>query len=552
MTKEFSYQKRQEYIKQLVLEPQDLIIVGGGITGAGILLDATTRGMKAALFEMQDFSQGTSSRSTKLVHGGLRYLKQFEFALVKEVGHERAIVFENGPHVTKSEPMLLPIIKGGSIGLMGALFGMWLYDKLAGVKKNEQRRILHKVSVLAMEPSIRRTILKSGAYYFEYRTDDSRLTVEVIKKAVDRNANALNYCKVIGFLYTEGQISGVKVTDLLTGSSFDVHAKVVVNATGPWVDETDLLDSTSRKNKLLLSKGVHIVVDASRLPIGQAVYFDSGAGRMVFAIPREGKVYIGTTESEYKEGILNPRITKEERDYLLQSVNALFSDTNLVPQDVESGWAGLRPLIKQEGKKPGEISRKDETFVYASGLISIAGGKLTGYRKMAERIVNLVSEKLKKEYQLSFSACVTDKTPISGGNTGGGENFEAYVTKKINEVQLEGWHNWEIKRIVKRYGSNCDTIFSIAATVNASISTLSIGRIAELEYSIQQEMIVSPLDFFVRRTAAAYFNIQLVLEEKDAVFKYMQSRLGWNEMLSEKFRLELETELNYLTSIKNN
>ncbi|HWZ22813.1 MAG TPA: glycerol-3-phosphate dehydrogenase/oxidase, partial [Cytophagaceae bacterium] len=379
----------------------------------------------------------------------------------------------------------------------------------------------------------------------------SRLTVEVIKEAVERNANALNYCKVTGFLYKNGKISGVKVTDLLTDSTFEVHAKVVVNATGPWVDETDLLDSTSRKNKLLLSKGVHIVVDASRLPIGQAVYFDSGAGRMVFAIPREGKVYIGTTESEYKQEISNPRITKEERDYLLQSVNTIFSDTNLTPQDVESGWAGLRPLIKQEGKKPGEISRKDETFVYASGLISIAGGKLTGYRKMAERIIDLVSEKLKKDYTLSFSNCVTDKTPISGGNTGGGENFEAYVTTKLKEVKLQGWTESEVKRIVKRYGSNCDKIFSIAATVSASGFTLPISRIAELEYSIQQEMIVSPLDFFVRRTAAAYFNIQLVLEEKDAVFTYMKNRLGWNEMLSEKFKLELETELNYLTSIKN-
>jgi glycerol-3-phosphate dehydrogenase len=300
----------------------------------------------------------------------------------------------------------------------------------------------------------------------------------------------------------------------------------------------------------VLPEKIHIVVDASRLPIGQAVYFDSGAGRMVFAIPREGKVYIGTTESEYKQEILNPRITKEERDYLLQSVNAIFSDTNLVPEDVESGWAGLRPLIKQEGKKPGEISRKDETFVYTSGLISIAGGKLTGYRKMAERIVNLVSEKLKKEYQLSFSDCVTDKTPISGGNTGGEENFDNYVTNKMKEVHLQGWNEAEIKRIIKRYGSNCDKIFALAATVSNSGSILSISRIAELEYAIQQEMIVSPLDFFVRRTAAAYFNIQSMSEEKEAVFKYMQNRLGWDETLSEKFKSELETEFNYLTSIK--
>ncbi len=553
MTREFSYQRRQDYIKDLVADTQDLIVVGGGITGAGILLDATTRGMKASLFEMQDFSQGTSSRSTKLVHGGLRYLKQFEFSLVKEVGHERAIVFENGPHVTRSEPMLLPLVKGGSIGTLGALFGMWLYDKLAGVKTSERRRIIHKISVMAMEPSIREDILLSGAYYYEYRTDDSRLTVEIIKEAVERNANALNYCKVTGFLYTGTKISGVKVIDLLTGISFEVKSKMVVNATGPWVDENDSLDSTSRKNKLLLSKGVHIVVDASRLPIGQAMYFDAQGGRMVFAIPREGKVYIGTTETEYKtdQDISQPTITKEDRDYLLSSVNELFVDANLKPADVESGWAGLRPLIKQVGKKPGEISRKDETFVYDSGLISIAGGKLTGYRKMAERIVTMVSKTLQKEYNLSFVNCMTEKIPISGGLVGGGDNFESYKKDKINSTKIEGWNENDVERIVSRYGSNCEKIFLIASDIKSSSSGLSIVRLAELEYAIQFEMIVSPLDFFVRRTAMAYFNIHSVLAESEAVFLYMQKRLSWTNTLSERFKLDLEKEMKYLTGIKN-
>ncbi|HSZ26412.1 MAG TPA: glycerol-3-phosphate dehydrogenase/oxidase [Cytophagaceae bacterium] len=549
MTEEFSYLRREEYLNQLTSQNLDLIIVGGGITGAGILLDATTRGMKAALFEMQDFSQGTSSRSTKLVHGGLRYLKQFEFSLVKEVGRERAIVFENGPHVTKSEPMLLPIVKGGSIGPMGALFGMWLYDKLAGVKKKEQRRIIHKASVLAMEPFIKENILISGAYYYEYRTDDSRLTLEILKEAAERGANALNYCKVTGFLYTENKISGVKVTDLISGTVYEIHAKAVVNATGPWVDETDTLDGTSRKNKLLLSKGVHIVVDASRLPIGQAIYFDAGAGRMVFAIPRAGKVYLGTTESEYHQDISKPIITKNERDYLLTSVNALFSNVNLKPEDVESGWAGLRPLIKQEGKKPGEISRKDETFVYPSGLISIAGGKLTGYRKMGERVTDLIAKKLQKEYKLSFSNCMTHKTPISGGKAGGSEKFETYVQNKIKETTIPGWSKDDVKEIVLRYGTNCDKIFSIASHLSITETSLPSFRLAELEYSIRYEMTASPLDFFVRRTAFAYFNIQKVIEEKEGIVRYMQKRLGWDKLIEEKFRLELEAALEYLTGI---
>ena len=552
MTKEFSYQKRQAFISQLLADTQDLIIVGGGITGAGILLDATTRGMKAGLFEMQDFSQGTSSRSTKLVHGGLRYLKQFEFSLVREVGHERAIVYENGPHVTRSEPMLLPIIKGGSIGGLGALFGLWLYDLLAGVKKEERRKIIHKISVLAMEPSIKEDLLLSGAYYYEYRTDDSRLTLEIIKEAVALDAVALNYFKVTGYLYKDEKIVGVKVLDQLTGIDYEVKAKMVVNATGPWVDETDSLDATSRKNKLLLSKGVHIVVDGARFPIGQAMYFDAGAGRMVFAIPREGKVYIGTTETEYKtaDDIGKPEITKEDRDYLLGSINALFNDVNLLPEDVESGWAGLRPLIKQKGKKPGEISRKDETFVYTSGLMSIAGGKLTGYRKMAERIVNEVSLKLTKDYKLFFTNCVTDKTHISGGKVGGGDKFEAYINDKIETVKVNDFNKADIKRIVSKYGSNCELIFFIANNNLGTFPGLTKVRLAELEYAIQYEMIVSPLDFFVRRTGAAYFNIQSVIDESNAVFDYMKKRLNWTEAMEEKFKFDIDYEIKYLTGIK--
>jgi glycerol-3-phosphate dehydrogenase len=550
MTREFSYQSRQDYLVNLVQETQDLIVIGGGITGAGILLDATTRGMKAALFEMQDFSEGTSSRSTKLVHGGLRYLKQFEFSLVKEVGRERAIVFDNGPHVTKSEPMLLPIIKGGSIGPMGALFGMWLYDILAGVKENEKRRILNKISVQALEPFIREDLLKSGAYYYEYRTDDSRLTLEIIKEAVERKASALNYCKVTGLLHEGTKVSGVTITDLLTGTHYEVKARAVVNATGPWVDETDALDNTSRKNKLLLSKGVHVVVDASRFPIGQAMYFDAGAGRMVFAIPRRGKVYIGTTETEYKESIAKPLITKEDRDYLLNAVNSLFTEIHLTPEDVESGWAGLRPLIKQEGKKPGEISRKDETFVYPSGLISIAGGKLTGYRKMAERIVNLVSEKFAKESRQSYDPCVTDKTPISGGKVGGGEQFARYVEEKVKQTTLAGWTEQEIRNVVLRYGSNCDQVFSAASARIIPGHGLSAARLAELEYSIRYEMTISPLDFFVRRTSDVYFDIQSVIAQKDDILAYMEQRLNWSKTLSVKFKLDLEQEIEYLSGLK--
>jgi len=549
MSELFGYPQRLAFIKRLSSEVQDIIVIGGGVTGAGILLDATVRGMKSCLFEMQDFAQGTSSRSTKLVHGGLRYLKQLDFALVKEVGRERAIVFENGPHVTKSEPMLLPIIKDGSIGMFGGLFGMWLYDKLAGVKPSEQRRIINKVSVLAMEPSIRKDILLSGVYYYEYRTDDARLTIELIKEAVDRGATALNYFKVVGFIFQESKISGVKVKDLITEDIYEINSRITVNATGPWVDNVDDLDKTSKKNKLLLSKGVHIVVDASRLPIGQSMYFDAGKGRMVFAIPREGKVYIGTTETEYKEDIANPTITKNDRDYLLNAVNGLFSDVHLQPKDVESGWAGLRPLIKKEGKAPGEISRKDETFTYNSGLISIAGGKLTGYRKMAERIVNIVSEKLKKDFHLTFTNCQTQTIPISGGHFEGSDNYEKFKKEKIASVKLKGWSKLEIEKIVERYGSNCDKLFEIAKEIPEN-NTIDKCLITELEYALRYEMVVSPLDFFTRRTSLVYFDVTKFISTQNYISNYISQKYNMNNETTKKFNAETNALINSLNDLK--
>ena len=538
MNNTFSFFNRDNYIKEIQNTELDLIIIGGGITGAGILLDATSRGLKAALFEMQDFSAGTSSRSTKLVHGGLRYLKQFEINLVREVGRERAIVYENGPHVTKSEPMLLPIIKNGSIGHLGALFGMWLYDMLANVKKGEQRRMIHKPSVLAIEPMIREDILKSGVYYYEYRTDDSRLTTEIIKEAAERGGKALNYSKVNELIFDQDKkVSGVKITDGLTGNHYEARAKIIVNATGPWTDLTDSLDPTSKKDKLFLTKGVHLVIDSSKFPIGQAMYFDATEGRMIFAIPRDGKVYVGTTDTAYSGDISNPKITAADLKYIIDAINFMFPDLHITLDDIESGWAGLRPLIKQGGKKPGEISRKDETFQYQSGLISIAGGKLTGYRKMAQRITDLVCNRLKKDSLV----CTTEKINISGGKVGGADQFDAFVKIKTAEGIILNFTEREASQLTNRYGSNIDIIYTIAKDIETEKENfnLPVSVLAEIKYSIYYEMTITPLDFFIRRTGALYFNIDWVRKNHESVIRYMSSLLKWEKATEDKHLSDL-------------
>ena len=288
----FSNKNRNQFIDTMKNEKFDVLIIGGGITGAGIALDGTTRGMKVALVEMQDFAAGTSSRSTKLVHGGLRYLKQFHVKQVAEVGKERAIVYENGPHVTTPEWMLLPFHKGGTFGKFMTSIGLRMYDFLAGVKKNERRYMLTADQTIEKAPLVKKQDLLGGGIYVEYRTDDARLTMEVMKAAVQKGATALNYSKVVNLVYDNGKVVGAVVEDQLTKEQYEIRATKVVNATGPWVDTIREKDNSKKGKVLRLTKGVHIVIDQSKFPLKQAVYFDTPDGRMIFAIPRDGKAYV--------------------------------------------------------------------------------------------------------------------------------------------------------------------------------------------------------------------------------------------------------------------
>jgi glycerol-3-phosphate dehydrogenase len=527
----FSNTNRRKFREHLEHERYDLLIIGGGITGAGILLDAQTRGLKAALIEMQDFAQGTSSRSTKLIHGGLRYLKQLELALVAEVGRERAIVHKNAPHLTIAEKMLLPLTKNGSIGKLGAWFGLWLYDYLAGVKKEERRIMLSADEVLKREPLLDKSKTIGGVLYYEYRTDDARLTFEIIKEAVERGGLALNYVKAEKMVVNQaGKVTGVQAQDMLSGESFPIHAEYIINATGPWVDETDALDQTSRKSKIIHTKGVHIVIDHKKLPIRQSVYFDVPDGRMVFAIPREGKTYIGTTDTFYSGDIKNPEITGEDCQYLVNAVNEVFSDAAIQVGDIESGWAGLRPLVREEGKAPSAISRKDEVFEYESGLITIAGGKLTGYRKMAEKVVDIVRKRIKARNGKDIGPCQTAMVKLAGGKFS--SSLEKDLAGYVKEGNSLGLSENETERIFYRFGSNTKKVLDFAR--KPPVNDLPLYWSIQLQYCLEEELIANADDFFVRRTGALYFDIGQVKKHKEAVVAYMAAYFQWPE----NFKLE--------------
>lgn len=522
----FSVLDRQQQVVQALKETYDVIVIGGGITGAGVALDAASRGLSVLLLEMQDFAAGTSSRSTKLVHGGLRYLKQLQLKEVTELGRERAIVYENGPHVTTPIWMLLPFHEQGTFGQLTTALGLRLYDLLAGVKKVERRVMLSRAETIASEPLIKRSGLIGGGKYVEYRTDDARLTIEVLKAAVMQGATAFHYMKVVGFHHRNVAFTEVLAEDQVTGERHLFKGRKIVNAAGPWVDAVRKLDGNVIGKEMVLSKGVHLVFDNALFPLKQAVYFDTESdGRMIFAIPRDGKTYVGTTDTFYNGDPEEMIVTKEDKAYLLKAIHYMFPDVKIYEDHIESSWAGVRPLIREDGKLSSEVSRKDEIWQSKSGILTIAGGKLTGYRKMAQKIVDMVAQQLEVEYGRRFKPCITKRLPVSGGDLHGARHFDEFVRRQALEGQRVGLTFKESEWLARFYGTNVEKLWPLVET-NRSMPAFLY---AQLQYSMLFESALKPVDFFIRRTGYLFFQLPLVEQYKEAVIDEMAIVFQWTE-----------------------
>lgn len=519
---------RADTLATLQNQTFDLLVIGGGATGTGIALDAAARGLKTALVEKRDFASGTSSKSTKLIHGGLRYLQQLDIALVRETGTERAIVHRLAPHIVLPEKMLMPIVKGGKYGYWMASFGLKVYDILANVKGDDRRKMLNKAQSLKKEPLLGPDGLKGGVFYAEYRTDDARLTIELIKTAARHGALAANYCKVVDFTYADGQVNGTVVQDELTGNQFNIKAKKVVAAGGPWVDQLRKKDDSLKGKRLHLTKGVHIVVAHEKFPLKHTVYFDVPDGRMIFAIPRGRTTYIGTTDTTYKADLNRVVATKDDAKYIMDSVNAIFPSINLTIDDLESNWAGLRPLIHEDGKSPSELSRKDEIFVSPRGLIAIAGGKLTGYRKMAQRIVDLVLKEFPKTEKRAFKECQTRHIALTENPLANAKAVYAYIEELQNRAKklgLKEYYGWYLATV---YGKQAETILEKMTDFANDAPNIALAR-AEAWFAIHHEMVQRADDFFVRRTGRLYFDIDSIDDIQEVVFEDLQKYLGWSD-----------------------
>ncbi len=392
---------RNDALKALQGKTLDVLIVGGGIVGAGVARDAAMRGLNVGLVEQHDFAFGTSSRSSRLLHGGLRYLAQGRVGLVHEASVEKKVIHQIAPHLADPLPFIFPTYRGNKHWVLWQLkIGVKIYDLLCGGRNLGNSTWLSKADVLEKVPSLTQTNLNGAVRYYDGFTNDARLAIDTLRSAAKAGASVLNYCRFKNA--TRAQEWVCDVEDRLAGTSFTVKAKAVVNATGPWADGLP-----HSRVKLRATKGIHLVVDRPRVPVPDTVVMSEGK-RILFAIPWGERTIIGTTDTDYQGSLDNVLADADDIGYVLQVTNQFFPNAKLKAADVISAWAGLRPLIADPNGKPSDISRSHEIKNPEPGWWDVAGGKLTTYRLMAEQTV----DRIVREQRLTATPCLTAKTPL--------------------------------------------------------------------------------------------------------------------------------------------
>lgn len=523
---ELSFRTRARNLEALARETFDLCVIGGGITGAGIAREASLRGLKVALIERNDFATGTSSRSSKLIHGGLRYLQQGDVALVREAATERYAVRKLAPYLARPTQMLVPVSSRG--GYAKIRVGLWTYDRLAQVPDEERHRMLSKEEALEIEPLLRSDTLYGSGLYYEYLTDDARLVTEVTKTAAGLGAVVANYAEATGFEIEEGRIRRVQVRDTVSGDAFAVQAGAVINAAGPWVDFVRLLGEPGDLPRLRLTKGIHVVVPLERLPVSRIVVMNARDHRGIFAVPRGTIAYLGTTDTDYPSPELYPTITLEDVDYLLEAAARTFAVEPLTVNDIVGAWAGLRPLLHQEGKKPSELSRKDEIMTGTTGLISIAGGKLTTFRRMAERAVDMACDRL-REAGKTIAPRPADAVdqPLSGGDTGNDvDGYAARLAARWPRIGAD-----IVARLVTVYGSTAERLveaMSADPVLGERYDPASAVTRAEVEYVVREEMALTLQDVLERRSRVLLWDSTNGLPIAEGVARTMGMMMKWS------------------------
>jgi len=522
----FSYRARTSYLDRFQRETFDLVIIGGGITGAGIARDASMRGLSVALLEKDDFAAGTSSRSSKMIHGGLRYLKHLQIGLVRESLREREVLLKIAPHLVHPFPYILPVYKGGPASRLQLKVGLVAYDLLAGSRRVEHHTMLSADELLKMEPALRRDGLRGGFRYFDCLVDDARLTLATIRSAARHDAAVVSYTEVTDLERDEDRVTGVRFRDHLDGRTGAVRGRVVVNATGPWTDE--LRAKGGAAPMLRPTKGIHLTLPHSRLSLSAIVAFPALDDRLIFAVPLGDCTYVGTTDTDYTASPDQANADAADVDYLLASVNATFQGAHLSPSDVMSTWTGVRPLVFEEGA-PSDVPRDYEIEMEPAGLASIVGGKLTTYRAMAEDLVNRILERERKRFGWSAAPCRTAQSPLPGGDLDGFERFAEATTSALEEIW--GLPHPAAERLVRTYGTEYVKVLGYALPDRRLLCPLLPGgSVLKVEaiYAAAEEMALTLEDFMARRTDLMLFDHNHGLNAASEAARLMARVLGWD------------------------
>ncbi|HEY0969838.1 MAG TPA: glycerol-3-phosphate dehydrogenase [Gemmatimonadales bacterium] len=494
---------RPATLAQLSRTRFDLLVVGGGITGAGVARDAALRGLSVALVERADFASGTSSRSSRLVHGGVRYLEHGHLRLVFEASRERRLLLRLAPHLVRPLAFTWPVYRGARVPRWKLHAGLLLYDVLARFRNVGRHDRLGAAEVLAREPALRAEGLTGGALYWDAATDDARLTLANVLGAADAGAAAVNHCAVRSLLREGGRVAGAVVHERFTGTELAVRADVVVNAAGPWCDEIRAMDRAPDRAAVRGTKGVHLLVPRDRVANDGAVTLLAGRdGRVLFVLPAGRFTLVGTTDTRTTMHPCEVRATEADVSYLLEVVNSFFPAASLTPGDVVSAWAGLRPLVAagQEADgaadAPGAASREHALHWSVSGLLTVSGGKLTTYRAMAEEVVDAVVDRLRRR----AAPCQTARTPLPGGDLAELEEEIERCAAATGDTAAAEW-------LVRAHGTRWRRVRALVASdprLGERLSPAHPYIAAEVVHAARQEMACTVGDVLIRRAHLAF------------------------------------------------
>ena len=502
-SQDFNQTDRAASLKALSDQCFDLLVIGGGITGAGVARDAAMRGLSVALIEAQDLASGTSSRSSKMIHGGLRYLVAGDVAVVKESASERATLHRIAPHLAQKTPYVIPTSTVRSkLILRGAL---WAYERLGGVERADYHEVWSKAELAEKEPLIERSRLNGAVVYPEFLTDDSRLTVATVRSAIDHGATVATYLRATNI--RKEQTFSIDAASTLPGemSELTISARAVVNAAGPWVDQVCDLEQP-QPPRLALSRGVHLVFNHADLPVRHTVVMRTPDARRIFAVPLGQYTYIGTTDDYHPEHEYWPPVTDQDVRYLLATTQRAMPEATLSPDRIVSVWSGIRPLVGDgSGRASKELSRKDEVWTSPSGLLSVGGGKLSAYRAMAERIVDTVID----NHGFTAKSCATAEVHLPGGDA------------VMLASDLTGIGDIHAERLARLYGAEAPNLLG-----NAGGDELVR---AEVQQAVQKEGALRLEDYWARRSSRAWFDSGAGLPVLNGAAAAMAELLSWDD-----------------------